>query len=394
MSGSQPLTSRPVPTLLATTLSISLGALPVFLTGAMAVFIRPELGFSESALGALATIYYLTSALTVFPAGRLAERIGGPKAMALAAGLGMCASLGIAAFARSWATLAGLLALAGVANGIAFPASNLALTRGIPAARQGVAFAVKQSAGPYATLMAGAAVPLVALTVGWRWAFVAGGVAALPIVAGWRIRQQGAPKRHEGRLPGRSLWTLAAAAFFGVSATASLGAFYVESAVAGGVVAGVAGTLLALGSGLGIVGRVWWGWLADRRRRIHFPLLGSIMVVGAVLFLGLGRAWPAPGLAVVTVLLFSTGWAWPSLLNFAVLTRVWQAPGAASGVLGAGQYGGGIVGPLTFGLLVERGGYRVAWGFSASMLVVAAGLVIIGGRGLDRAVAADLVGAL
>ena len=89
------LANRPLPTLFATSLSITLGALPIFLVGAMAVFIRPELGFGESALGALATIYYLTSALTTFPAGRLAERLGGPMAMAVAATLSSIVFLGI-----------------------------------------------------------------------------------------------------------------------------------------------------------------------------------------------------------------------------------------------------------------------------------------------------------
>ena len=53
----------------------------------------------------------------------------------------------------------------------------------MPAHRQGLSFGVKQAAIPVSTLLAGAAVPTVALTVGWRWAFVAAAVAALTALA-------------------------------------------------------------------------------------------------------------------------------------------------------------------------------------------------------------------
>ncbi len=382
---------RPGLVLGATTLSIVLGALPIFLTGAMAVFIRPELRFGEPALGVLATLYYLASAVVAVPAGRLAERLGGPRAMAVAATLSMLSMFGIAALGRSWGSLAILLMLAGLANGIAFPASNLALTRGFPARRQGVGFAIKQSAGPFATLAAGLAVPLIAITVGWRWAFVVAAVAALPVVAGWNVRQAGDLDRIGARsdVPGRPVWLLALAAFCGVNATASLGAFYVESAVAGSVDPGTAGLFLSLGSAAGIVCRMGWGWVGDRYPRRHFVLLSGILFAGAASFLALPMARGLGGLAVVTVLLFGTGWAWPSLLNFAVVQRVWRAPGIASGIIGAGQYGGGILGPVTFGLLVEKVSYRAAWSAAATMLALAAVFVLAGGRSLERIVAEE-----
>lgn len=385
---------RPAPTqraalvLGATTLSIVLGAFPIFLTGAMAVFIRPELGFGESALGALATLYYLTSALTALPAGRLAERLGGPRAMAVGAVLSMTSMLGIATLAAGWGTLAALLVLAGIGNGIAFPASNLALTRGFPPRRQGMGFAIKQSAGPFATLLSGVAVPLIGLTVGWRWAFAAAGLAAIPVIAGWNIRQGGPELRRGARsdVPGRPVWLLAFAAFCGVNATASLGAFYVESAVAGSIDPGAAGLILSLGSAVGILCRLGWGWLGDRHPRHHFTLLTAILVTGAAGFLAMSRAAGVAQLLVVTMLVFGTGWAWPSLLNFAVVQRVWRAPGIASGIIGTGQYGGGILGPVVFGLLVERVSYRAAWSFSATMLAMAAAFVLLGGRSLERMV--------
>lgn len=377
---------RPARTLLTATLSIVLGAMPIFMVGAMAVFIRPELGFSEAGLGALATLYYLASALTTVPGGRLAEHLGGSRAMALGATLDLVTAVGIALFATSWGTLAVLLMIAGVGNGIAFPSSNLAMSRGFPLHRQGVGFAIKQSAGPYATVIAGAAVPLIGLTIGWRWAFAMMAVATLPIVAGWWARVDIAPRRPRGPgpIPRRALWILAAGAFFGVNATASIGAFYVESTVSGGLEPATAGTFLAVGSAIGICFRVVWGWIGDRHATWHISMIATLLVVGSAVFLVFGRVQGLLPVFGVSVLVFSTAWAWPSLLGFAVVTRVPDAPGIASGILGAGQFGGGILGPLLFGLLAEHTSYRTAWTFAAVMALAAAATITVGGRALER----------
>ena len=44
-----------------------------------------------------------------------------------------------------------------------------------------------------------------------------------------------------------------------------IGAFFVESTVASGVAQAQAGVWLSAGAACGIVARVTWGWLADRR---------------------------------------------------------------------------------------------------------------------------------
>ena len=62
---------------------------------------------------------------------------------------------------------------------LAQPAANLLLARAVPADRQGLAFGIKQSAIPAAAMLGGLAVPSIALTWGWRWAFAAGGAFAL-----------------------------------------------------------------------------------------------------------------------------------------------------------------------------------------------------------------------
>ena len=370
----------PLVTVGAAALSITLGALPVFLLGSLAVFIRRDLHFGETQLGATASLYYLASALASLPAGRLVERLGARRGVALAGAGSALAAVGVALAAHSWTLLVAFMVLAGVANGIALPASNLALARGIPDGRQGLAFGFKQSSGTIATLLAGTAVPVIGVTVGWRWAFALVAVAAVPlIVQGAGRRGPLAPPVHRG--PGDvstgPLVVLAVAAAGAVVAGSSLGAFYVESAVAQGLAAGVAGTWLAAGSVLGIVARVTWGWFGDHWDQGHLRAVSLLLLGGVIGFALLGVA-PAVGwLAVGTLLVFVCGWAWPGLFNYTVVQRNPGAPAAATGITGTGQFAGGIVGPLGFGFTVERFSYEAAWLAVAAAMLTSAVLVYV-----------------
>ena len=61
--------------------------------------------------------------------------------------------------------------------------SNLLLAKGIRPERQGWALALKQAGVPAGTMLGGLAVPLLGVTVGWRWAYVAGALGALAAAA-------------------------------------------------------------------------------------------------------------------------------------------------------------------------------------------------------------------
>jgi predicted MFS family arabinose efflux permease len=377
----------PVAALVVATVSIALAALPVFLLGALAVFIRAELGFGEAALGVSASLYYLTSALSSVPGGRLTTRVGVRNSIALAAVGSTVALFGVAVLGRSWLVLTGFMMVAGAVNGVALPASNVALARRVPARHQGVSFGLKQSAGPIATLLAGASVPALGATVGWRWAFVLAGLIALPLVfvgRGLGRRSGKATKARSGRLPTAALVALAVAAALAVVGGSSLAAFYVESAVASGRSPAVAGTLLAGGSVLGIGARIAWGWLSGVRHAWHVSMIVWMLVIGSLGFAALGRAGSVSSLAIATVLVFGFGWAWPGIFNFAIVSRTPEAPAVASGIVATGTYAGGTVGPVMFGALVEWRSYEVAWLAVAGSMLAAAVLMRTGGRMLER----------
>src|SRR3712207_5672483 len=179
------------PVLLAVAVATA-GVLPAFLTGGLAVQMREEFGFGVAALGLAVAAFFVCSSLVSAVMGRLVERIGSRQGMRLSA-IGSAASLfGVALVAASWAGLVACLVLGGLANAVSHPATHLSLAREVPAGRQGLSFGIKQSAIPAATLLAGLAVPAIALTFGWRWAFAGGAALALAVAF---LVPGGAPKR-------------------------------------------------------------------------------------------------------------------------------------------------------------------------------------------------------
>ena len=119
----------------------------------------------------------------------------------------------------------------------------------------------------------------------------------------------------------------------------------------------------------GVIGRLLWGRLSDRCRSMHFPLSTFLMAAGAVASSRVLAAGDSRSLPLVSILIAI---AWPSRLPLAVGQPSPQAPVAASAIIGAGQYGGGIIGPFTSGLIFEAASYRAARSATAGAAAVSA----------------------
>ena len=362
------------------------GVLPGFLTGGLAVQIRGELGFGEGALGFAVAAFFAASALASVVSGRVVERLGSTTlGMRFAAVASAASLLAVSVLATSWWWLCACLVLGGLGNAISHPATHLLLAREVPQNRQGLAFGIKQAAIPAATLIAGLAVPLVATTVGWRWAF-AGGAALVLCVAllvpkgEKRNKTRRVKEARAGDAPLAPLVLLALGIGLGSAAANPLGAFVVESAVAAGIGVGAAGLLLALGSAAGIGVRVVFGHLADRLNSGRLRLVAGMLGVGTVGFVLLASG-SAPLLVVGVTVAFAAGWGWPGLFNFAVVKSNPGAPAAATGITQTGASSGAAVGPLAFGLLVEETSFATAWLASGAVAIFAAA-AILAGRGM------------
>ena len=377
----RPLNYRPV--LLAVAVA-TVGVLPAFLTGGLAVQIRSELDFGSAALGLAVAVFFVSASLASVVMGRVVERIGAHRAMRVSATGSAAALLGVALFAGSWAGLVACLMLGGLANAVAHPATHLSLARKVPANRQGFSFGIKQAAIPAATLLAGLAVPIIAVTFGWRWAFAGG--AALALLLSFIVPAEtlgGVRKIKEARagdVPTAPLVLLALGIGLGSAAATPLGAFIVESSVAAGLRVETAGLMLALGSAMGIVVRVTFGRLADGMGGGSLRLVAAMLGVGVVGFALLANG--SGGLIVPGILLaFGAGWGWPGLFNFAVVKTNPNAPAAATGITQTGASGGAALGPLVFGVVVEAASYEAAWLLCGAIALVAL-VAILAGRAM------------
>jgi len=367
---------------LTTTIAVSV---PVFLVGGLAVQIGDELGFSPAGLGLAVSAYFGASALASVPAGALVERYGSARISRFGIALSAASLFAIAAVASSLWSLIAILALGAGANAMGQLASNTSLSRHVPVRRQGLSFGVKQAAIPVSTLLAGAAVPVVALTVGWRWAFVLAGALAAAAILLVPAEERGERRAHDGsakRATG-ALVVIGVAATLAAAAANALSTFLVDSAVARGIAPGPAGLALTLGSAVCVAARIGGGWQADLRPNRQVGMIAGLLACGAI-GLGLLAVAGTVPLVVGVVMGFGLGWSWPGLMNFAVVRLHPQAPAAATSITQTGVYAGGCVGPLGLGSLAAAAGYPAMWIVAAVAMVTAAGLMLLGSRLLRR----------
>ena len=385
--------ARPVRVLVTTAAVSTACVLPAFLLGATAVQLGDELDLSASGTGVAVGAFFAAASLASAPLGRVTERRGPAPSLRVAAAISATCQLGLAGLARSLPALLAFLAIGGGANALAQPAANLLLARDLPVHRQGLGFAIKQAAIPFATLLSGLAVPAIVLTVGWRWAFVASAALALAsITTVPSVRPDSAERASRARRPSRDrsgdmplpvmMW-LALGIALGAASAGTLGAFFVSAGVDAGLAEGTAGLVLAGGSALGIATRLAAGVQADRRGGGHLRVVALMLIGGAVVYclLATETTWAFVGAGPLA---FATGWAWPGLFNLAVVRVNPNAPGAATGITQTGTYLGAVVGPVLFGLVAEHLSFRAAWLGAAGMALLAA-MTIAGARRRVRA---------
>lgn len=375
-SGVKPLPKR----LVSASLSLATsGIFPVFLAGALAVQMSKEFGYGPRGIGLSIASFYTLSSLSSVALGRWADRIGWERAIRLSATCGISILLAVGIFARSLESVVVLVGLAGMCNALLQPSINLMIAREAPLTRRGLIFGMKQAAIPLATFLGGISVPALALTVGWRWAFIGaagfGAVAILfvPSAAGGGSPAL-APDRPKGRMerPLRSMATYVLVSLFGQIGASVLGSFVVVSAVHVGMQEGNAGLLLAAASIAGIAARVFMGWRADRGLALDMGPIAALMAAGS---LGLALiAVPTIWATVVGSFIgFVAGWGWPGLFNLLVIDRFAQAPATATSATQTGVYIGNGFGPLLFGL-VAAWSFTAAWLISAGFLLFAAAI--------------------
>lgn len=370
-----PAGARPPLVVNASVMATVSTVLPGFLFGALSVQISADMGVSEAVYGWGIGSFFAAATIGSIMLGRLAQRIGALNQMTLALALSAAVQVALAVTARSFAVVVGFLVVAGLANAANQTSINLALAQA-QLRRLGLAVSIKQSGMPTATLLAGFSVPSLALTVGWRWAYVAGAVFTLASLAMVRlavgsrppVTAAGAPQPES---PPRDLaWAAVVGGFLAFSA-GSLIAWGVGSGVDAGLGEGMAGLFLSVGAATGITMRVVGGWMSDTMRVKPFRVGGISALLGAVGMAALALRSPGTHVAAMLVA-FGAGWIWPVFTNYGIVRTNPRAAGAATGVTQMGVYVGVFVAPLVTGWLIEHHGYQAMWPAVAVSAVIGA----------------------
>lgn len=349
---------------------------PLFLTGAMSVQIARDFGAHATTVGALAAAFALATTLSTAFAGRNVRRLGIQRAMRLSSIIAVLSLTG-AAISNNIAFLACALVIGGAGNAVAQPAGNALVASQVRQKRFGLGFAIKQSAIPLATTLSGLAVPVIAVTIGWRYAYASAALVALLTFFVAPKDQQRNEGRTEATVPSKQvfpLWLYALGIGLIVVAATSIGTLGTAGGVELGLTESTAGYLVAAGGFAGLTIRLTAGACADRFR---FDAMHGIVILAVLGALG----WIAMGTQAVTMFIVGLivanafGWGWPGLQHLSIARRFPTSTAAASGISQTGVSAGLLIGPLVLALLAQNYGWSVTW-FTAAACA-AFGAVII-----------------
>jgi MFS family permease len=366
--------------LLLGVLIVTTSTQPVFLVGAAFFQIGPEFGLGPLGLGFLTAAFFLASSISSPILGRWVQQVGWRRAMRFNCLASSALMMSTALFARSVWWLAGFLIVSAAVYGMSNPAANQALALHTDPDRAATVFGLKHAGIPSSTLLAGLAVPVLVVNFGWRAGFVASSLMAAAV---WFLIPRSdqaesaafraAPQRGRPLTPDLIRLLAAAAGLASLAATA-LGTYMVSSAVDGGFSEVAAGYLQFAGSAVSILARVVAGVVVDRHKAPGYLGLFTLMAVGGLAFVGLSSTTGAM-FAMVTILAYATGWAWPGLMTFTVVDANRGAAAKASAIMQAGVFVGAGAGPVVVGGVVERSGFGAAFVVVAGCLMLAAVLV-------------------
>ncbi|MFD9724856.1 nitrate/nitrite transporter [Streptomyces sp. NPDC059072] len=365
------------------TCAMAFSMLQLFLIGALGPRLVEGLGISPTVLGLTTTVGFGTAAALSPAGGRLVDRVGPRRSLVLLLVVSALA-LALIGAAPGATLLLGAVALGGVPQALANPATNKAILAAVPQARRGAVTGLKQSGVQLGAFAAG--LPLAALAggLGWRGAvWTASGAALLAGV--WALRAlpadpsvRPAPSVRTSFAPrGMVAWLAGFSLFLGAG-IASVNTYLALYGVrALGMGPTVAGGLVAVLGVAGVLGRVGWSKAARPGRAEWLPALLAGGAVGAAALLAGGlSARPLVWVGAVAVGVFAVSGNAVSM----VLVMQRSAPGRAgqdSALVAAGFFAGFAVGPPLFGLLAQSGRYGAGWLLVAVEFAAAASVAFL-----------------
>ena len=372
----------------------SMTAMAVVTVPVLAPEIAASLAIDAAAVGLYQSTAFVGAAFLTLMSGSIVLRHGGIRVNQVSVVL---SAAGVAlAVVGSVPVVAAGAVLAGAGYGLATPGASHVLARITPPDRRGLVFSVKQSAVPLGGLVAGVLFPTVAERFGWVWAIAlacAMVASASLIIQPLRARlDDDRNPEHRVRIdaPGQSirlilatprLRPIALVAFSFGAMQLCLFAFLVTYLVERvGLDLVTAGLLFAVMQGAGIVARVGWGWVSDRRISTR-PLLaglGAGTIASTLVAIGFSDGWPLTALVAASAALGATGVGWNGIYLAEVARAVpVDKVGLATGGTLMFTFVGVVLGPSTFGAIVAMTGSYAAAFIAMDALVLATVVALV-----------------
>jgi FSR family fosmidomycin resistance protein-like MFS transporter len=343
-------------------------------------FVRAEYHVSYTELGFALALFNIVSTILQPPAGFLADRYS-PRIVLVVGLLISAFAIVVTAAVHSFWVLVAMFGLLGVGNTVYHPAGYSILSQQVPSARISQVYSLHTFAGILGSSVAPATLLYLTYLVGWRGALYASALLGV-FAAAFLLLQRDAPRpqwaqRHLAGVDAKNSagWRLLLSApilcnlvFFVLLAIVSAGIYnYTVVALRAlyGTTLEVANTALTAHIFLSAIGVLAGGVLAARLPHQHamvtiVGLVGTGLSLALVAFVDFG--------ALMLVLVMSIGGFLSGVMSPPrdMIVRDVTPPGAFGKVFGFVTTGfniGGVVAPLIFGLLMDRGQPRaVFWG--------------------------------
>ncbi|MCB5164068.1 MFS transporter [Streptomyces bambusae] len=365
------------------TCAMAFSMLQLFLLGALGPRLVGELSISPALLGVTTTVGFGAAALLSPVGGRVVDRLG-PRRCIVALFAGSAVALALIGAASGPGLLLAAVALGGLPQALANPATNRAVLASVPAARRGPVTGLKQSGVQLGAFAAGLPLAALAGPAGWRFAVWTAAAAALACAL-WAAlllppdpAPAGAPGPGGLRPRGAIAWLTGFSLLLGcgIASVNTYVALYGTRRLGLGPTAAAA--LVAVLGVAGIAGRVGWSRVAGRpERAVRLPGALAGGAVGAALLLAAADrlpalAWPAAvGMGVFAV-------AGNAVSMVLVMQRAAAGrAGRDSALVSAGFFAGFALGPPLFGLLADAGRYGAGWLLVAAEFAAAAAVAAL-----------------
>lgn len=282
----------------------------------------------------------------------------------------------------------------GLGYGLLTPSASHVLARFTPAKNRNLVFSLKQTGVPLGGAGAAVIAPAVAVSFGWQWALAGNAVAMLLLLF---LLQRGRPRWDDDRDPQAkiatnpfggisTIWNHPALRLLSISGgcfvfvqiciTTFTVVLFAEEMRLGLIEAGIVLMASQLG---GVVGRVFWGWLADVTRNCFtvLAMLAGVMSAACVLTAAVTPSWPMIASCALFFVFGSTGSGWTGaflaeVARLAPRRAISSATGGSLFFVNVGK----MLGPIAFtGAYLAGGSYALAFGLLA--VPTAAGLVCV-----------------